>query len=123
MIEHPKSFTAGLLLAGQLVSEEQFEAAEPLLKSLIELVPEDASTNGPRRLLSEIYRRQGKLDDERLVLEQHLLRTADDLTAILRLQEIRHQQGNAAEVISLGRLVLAVDPFQADALERMADAR
>lgn len=120
--ENPKSFPALLVLAGQYVSGEQYEPAEVLLKELIALAPLDTSSNGPRRLLATVYEKQGKTEAEAAVLTEHLSLTADDLSAILRLQRIRSDSGDSAGVIELGKLVQAVDPFQTESLEMMAAA-
>ncbi len=119
---HPKNFPAGLSLAAKWINEKRLDAAELLLESLISLVPEDGSTNGPRVLLAGIYRQTSRSDKEELILAEHLKRNADDLPAVLRLQELFFNRGEFAMAAKLGHDVLAIDPFQPDAIIRMASA-
>ena len=116
--EHPASFPAMLVQASLLIQAGKPDEAEPVLKKLIELVPDDDSTNGPRRLLAEVYRSRNQPELEATILSDHLQRSADDLEATMRLQVLSEQQKQPERVIELGRAIFAIDPFQTEALLR-----
>ncbi len=120
--EHPQNFPATLLYASLLMKIDRLDEAEVVLKKLIEQVPQDDSTNGPRRMLAEIYKRQSQTDLEMQTLTEHLQRSADDLDAALRLQELCEQKKQQDRVVELGRTIFAIDPFQPAALIRTAAA-
>ncbi len=120
--EHPKNFPAMLLQASLLVKESKLVEAEAALKKLVELVPDDNSTNGPRRLLANVYKQIGNAEKEATTLTEHLQRTADDLEATVRLQELRELAKQPEQVEELGRAVVAIDPFQTVAVTRALNA-
>ena len=120
--EHPQNFPATLLYASLLMKAKRLDEAEEVLRKLIEQVPQDDSTNGPRRMLAEIYKRRSQTDLEMQTLTEHMQRSADDLDAALRLQELCEQQKQLDRVVELGRTIFAIDPFQSAALIRTAAA-
>jgi len=120
--EHPASFPAMLVQASLLIQAGRPDEAEPVLEKLIELVPDDDSTNGPRRLLADIYRNRNQPELEAAMLSEHLLRSADDLESAMRLHVLCEQQKQPERVIELGRAIFAIDPFQTEALLRTVAA-
>ena len=120
--QHPQNFPATLLYASLLLKADRLEEAEAVLKKLIEQVPQEDSTNGPRRLLAQIYKLRNQLEPEMQMLTEHLQHSADDLEAALRLQELCEQQKQQDRVVELGRTIFAIDPFQPAALIRTAAA-
>ena len=120
--KNPSNFTASMLLAVQLMEQNQLEKAESILKVLVEKVPDDVSVNGPRRMLAKIYQIQQNTTAESEVLSEHLARTADDLTAVLRLQELCEQLQDDGRIVELGWQAIAIDPFQTDAIVRMCNS-
>ena len=120
--QHPQNFPATLLYASLLLKADRLEEAEAVLKKLIEQVPQEDSTNGPRRLLAEIYKLRNQLEPEMQMLTEHLQHSADDLEAALRLQELCELQKQQDRVVELGRTIFAIDPFQPAALIRTAAA-
>lgn len=120
--EHPDNFPALLLQASLLMKGNSPDEAEIILKRLVEMVPDDDSTNGPRRLLAEVYRQRGQAAEEVAILTDHLKRSADDLDAALRLQEICEEQNQPERVVELGRTIVAIDPFQIGAIHRAVNA-
>ncbi len=120
--QHPQSFPAMLRYATLLIEADRLDNAEVELKKLIALVPQDDNTNGPRRLLAEVYKRRGQTELEIQILTEHLRYSADDLEAALRLQELCEQQKQQDRVIELGRTIFAIDPFQPLALTRTSSA-
>lgn len=120
--ENPTSFPALLMQATLLLQENKLDEAEAALKHLVELVPDDASTNGPRRRLADLFRKQGRPELEATTLAEHLQRSADDLAAALRLQELSESSGQLEKVVELGRTIVAIDPFQVAAIQRTLKA-
>ena len=120
--EHPGSFPAMHVQASLLIQAGRPDEAEPVLKKMIELVPDNDSTNGPRRLLAEVYRLRNQPELETAVLTEHLQRSADDLEATIRLQVLSTQQNQPERIIELGRAIFAIDPFQTEALLRTVAA-
>ena len=119
---HPQNFPAMLLYTTLLIKSGHLDEAESELKKLIALVPLDDSTNGPRRLLADVYKRRSQPESEMQTLTEHLQYSADDLEAALRLQELCEQQQLPDRVVVLGRTIFAIDPFQPTALNRTATA-
>lgn len=120
--QHPNNFAAMMTQASLLLRDNKLDEAESALKRLIELVPDDDSINGPRRLLADLYRKQNQPEQEATILAEHLLRSSDDLAAALRLQEISETTEQHAQAIALGRLIAAIDPFQIVAIQRTLKA-
>lgn len=120
--QHPLNFPALLLHSSLLIKEERLDDAETELKKLIELVPQNSSTNGPRRLLAEVYKQRNQTELEIQVLGEHLQYSADDLEAALRLQELCESQKQQEQVVELGKSIFAIDPFQPSALIRTSSA-
>ena len=119
---HPENFPARLLSASMLIKADQLDEVETELQKLIALVPQDNSTNGPRRLLADVYRRRSQAVLEIQTLTEHLQYSADDLDAALRLQELCELQHQPDRVVELGMIIFAIDPFQPAALNRTAAA-
>jgi hypothetical protein len=61
-------------------------------------------------------------DAERQVLTEHLQRTADDVQAALRLQELSLTAQAWPDVIRYGQQIFAADPFRTEVHERMLQA-
>ena len=120
--EHPQNFSAVLLYASMLIKSEQLEEAESQLKKLITLVPQDDHTNGPRKLLAEIYKQREQIEPEMQILSEHLEYSADDLEAALRLQQLCELEMQPDRVVELGKMIFAIDPFQPAALNRTVKA-
>jgi thioredoxin-like negative regulator of GroEL len=120
--ESPNSFPALLTEATLLIEAGQHQEAETSLRKLIERVPEDHQTNGPRRLLASLYRKQNQPVQEAKTLAEHLQRSADDLDAAIRLQELSESLGQPQQVVDMGRAIAGIDPFQIAAILRTLKA-
>ncbi len=120
--EHPDHFTAGLSLATRQIADGQDAQAESILRHLMTLVPDDVSPAGPRRLLAEICQRRGDCDGEMSLLRDHMLRSADDLPAAVRLQQLEFDNNRLSETVRLGWVIRGIDPFQPEPTSRMAAA-
>lgn len=119
---NPGSIPLGTLLAAALMESGQLDEAETELRRLMELNPDDAGPQSPRRLLAEVCRRQSRPEDERRLLEEHASRNADDLAALDRLQELMAEAGRPQAVVEYGTAIRAIDPFQVEPARRLADA-
>jgi len=120
--QHPDNYSALLSEASLLVESSQLAEAEAALKILIGRAPDDDSLNGPRRMLADVYRRNGQYEQEAAILSEHLLRTADDLEAALRLQELCDTANQPERVVELGQTIVAIDPFLVTAIQRTLKA-
>ncbi|MFN9719323.1 MAG: tetratricopeptide repeat protein, partial [Planctomycetota bacterium] len=118
LAEHPNHVPVMLMKAGLLLGNAQWNDAEVLLRSLIALAPDDDSLNGPRRLLASLYQKTNQPDLEAATLEEHLQANADDLEAMLRLQELLDARVDHERVMQLGAAIAAVDPFQISSIQR-----
>lgn len=116
--DHPGSLAALLFHAELLMSESMTREAEELLLTIVEKIPDDGSLTGPRTRLAELYRKQGRAEDEALMLSEHVRWTADDLAAAIRLQELAEASQRHHDVVEYGRLALAIDPFQTSVIQR-----
>lgn len=119
--EHPNNIPA-LARQAALQAESSPMDAEQTLRTMIRLVPEDDSPTSARRTLAELLRKQGRTAEEMQLLRDHLVRSADDVEAAARLQELCLSQMLWAEAVQLGRLIFAADPFRAGVLAQTADA-
>ena len=115
---HPSNFPALMTQASLLLQENRQEEAEAALKKLVEQVPGDASTNGPRRLLADVYRKRRETEQEAAILTEHLARTADDLEAAMRLQDLCIEAKQLERVIEQGQTIFGIDPFQIAAIQK-----
>jgi len=119
--QNPQHVPALLLLAQQQL-QAQDVAAEQTLRRVLELYPQDQGAGGARPLLAGLYRERGDVQSERQVLTEHLQRTADDVQAALRLQELSVSAQAWPDVIRYGQQIFAADPFRAEVQERMVQA-
>ncbi len=119
--QNPQHVPALLLLAQQQL-QAQDSAAEQTLRRVLELYPQDQGAGGARPLLAGLYRERGDVQSERQVLTEHLQRTADDVQAALRLQELSVSAQAWPDVIRYGQQIFAADPFRAEVQERMVQA-
>jgi tetratricopeptide (TPR) repeat protein len=119
--QNPQHVPALLLLAQQQL-QAQDSAAEQTLRRVLELYPQDQGAGGARPLLAGLYRERSDVQSERQILTEHLQRTADDVQAALRLQELSVSAQAWPDVIRYGQQIFAADPFRAEVQERMVQA-
>lgn len=119
--DHPDHFPGCLEYARQLVKTD-LEAAETELLRLVKLFPADVSSSGARSLLAAVYRQQGRSEQQRRVLQQHLAVTADDMSAAKQLLKLSVESQDWQRALESGRLVLAIDPAQTGVLRQLAAA-
>ena len=119
--QNPQHVPALLLLAQQQLQARDV-VAEQTLRRVLELYPQDQGAGGARPLLAGLYRERGDVQSERQILTEHLQRTADDVQAALRLQELSVSAQAWPDVIRYGQQIFAADPFRAEVQERMVQA-
>ncbi|MEZ6123952.1 MAG: tetratricopeptide repeat protein [Planctomycetaceae bacterium] len=117
-----RNYTLELQAAAQLVKAGQLAEASEVLKSLVELFPEDPGHSGARPLLATVLGRQGKTDEQIAVLTKHLEYTADDLPSALQLLTLRVDGQQWPEAVKTGQLVMAIDPLQPEATRQLLQA-
>ncbi len=115
---HPTSFAALMTQATLLLQDDKLDEAEAALKTLVELVPGDTSTNGPAGCWADVYRKRGDKEQEAAVLAEHLARTADDLEAAMRLQDLCNDAKQLERVVEQGQTIFGIDPFQIAAIQK-----
>lgn len=120
--QDPANYSAGLLVAADLLRENQLEAAAEKLQQLIQLHPEDNSPSGARPMLAMVYKRQTNTPRQIEVLSQHLQRSGDDLTAAMELQTLQTAAENWEQALAAGQMVLAIDPLQPAAVRQTLKA-
>ena len=89
---NPGHVPAMMQLSMMLQEEGQSAEAVEILQRIIEIFPEDESTDSARTRLAAIYREQGQTELEIQQLQEQLLRCADDLNSAIRLQEVQQQR-------------------------------
>ena len=119
---NPGHVPAMMQLAMMLQEEGQSAEAVEILQRIIEIFPEDESTDSARTRLAAIYREQGQTELEIQQLQEQLLRCADDLNSAIRLQEVQQQREAWDEVVRLGQRIFAIDPFRSGPIELWANA-
>ncbi|MGV2341847.1 MAG UNVERIFIED_CONTAM: hypothetical protein LVR18_50410 [Planctomycetaceae bacterium] len=85
-------------------------------------MPEDDSPSSARRTLAELLRKQGRTGEETELLREHIKRSADDVEAAIRLQQICVEQKLHSEVVQLGQLIFAADPFRTGPLLSLTES-
>lgn len=97
--------------AAGLISEKQWEAAKPPLKTLIELCPEQSGPNNAYALLAQAHRGLKETPEERKALEVWASQEADALEAYARLLEITQAAEDWPAVRQNAERFLAVNPL------------
>ncbi|MEQ8785041.1 MAG: tetratricopeptide repeat protein [Pirellulaceae bacterium] len=126
--EHPDNLAALSLQAQRLIDAEQWEQAKKPLTRLLELYPEDASSDGPRAMLAAVHRQLEETEDEKSVLNQMAAFDADAVTVRLRLLELCAAAKEWDAMIEHAEAALAVNPlipaphrYLAEAAEQTGD--
>ena len=109
-------------LCRSLIEEQKWTDALPIAKKIIEILPEDASENSGRMLLTSIYHRLEKTDDEREALVAIEQRSSDCLESLVRLVEIDLEKANQKAVLAWCDRILEIDPTQSSVHEYRATA-
>ncbi|MCF7974059.1 MAG: tetratricopeptide repeat protein [Phycisphaerae bacterium] len=122
LTDHPNSFWALTLQAGQFMAEQQWESAKAPLKRLIELYPAYTGEGNAYAMLAQVYRQLDETQEERAVLMQWIQHSADATEAYLRLMRMDAKEGQWASVLEQGERYLAVYPMLGEVHRLMAQA-
>ena len=111
LADHPNSFWALSLHAGNLLAEQKWEQAKEPLQKLISLYPGYVGQDNPYRLLAQVHRNLGETEQEAQVLGKLAALSPDAADAYDRLMEIGMEQNNWVQVIENSDRYLAVYPL------------
>jgi len=120
--ENPKSYWALKGMCRALVAEKRWTEAESLVKKLIQLLPDDSSSDNGRVMLAALYRGVGRIDDERATLVEIDQRSSDCLDELERLIEIDSENADDAAVFKWTGRILEIDPTRNNVHEQRATA-
>jgi tetratricopeptide (TPR) repeat protein len=120
--EHPQNYRALGRLAAQRLAAKQWAEAKPLLLTMLELYPQDATAGGPYSMLAQVCRELGDTDAERATLEKLAALSADDVDAFTRLMERSAAAEDWPATVKYGVRLLAVNPLRKAPYRQLAAA-
>ncbi len=120
--DHPSSFWALTLQAGQRMAESQWDPAKVPLTRLIDLYPAYTGEGHAYGMLAEAHRQLDETEEERAVLIQWIQHSADATEAYYRLMQIDAAQARWDQVWAQGQRYLAVYPMLGAVHRLMAQA-
>ncbi|MDA7905641.1 tetratricopeptide repeat protein [Mariniblastus sp.] len=106
--EHPNNLAGLNQEARQAIEEERWESARDALLKILEICPEMKSTYP---LLAQCHRKLDDPDEELKMLEQYAAMEANSVELLMRLLEIYSANSDWAEVKSVARKMLALNPL------------
>jgi arylsulfatase A-like enzyme/Tfp pilus assembly protein PilF len=104
-------------IAARLVSEDDHAGAVGQLEWVLE---EDPTIPQARLLLATAYRKVGRTDDAKTLLDEFLREDPDSVQALIAMATILSEEGQDEEVMAISKRALAVDDRNAQAYELMA---
>lgn len=120
--QHPNNYPVLLRLARQLVAENKWSDARPVLEQMRSLYPADASAEGLYPLLAKVHRELDEPDLERSAWEQLATMSAQNTEMFDRLTELAARAEDWEVVRRFSDRWLAVNPLQPAPYRRAADA-
>ncbi len=128
--QHPNNVPALRQYATRLIAAEQFEEAESVGRTLVDLCPLDYGPSSGHALLAAVYRKLQKTPEELEHLEAIASHSDDDLDTYQRLLDLHQEAGNWPAVAVSAERMLAVNPLipaphrlRARAAEELQDAQ
>jgi len=118
--ENPKSYWGIRGMCRALIKEKRWKEALPLAKQLIEILPEDASSDSGHSILAAIYRGMKQTDEERTALVAIEQRSPDCVESLLRLIDIDGEQEDHEAILRWCGRLLEIDPTRSDVHEQRA---
>lgn len=122
LAQHPNNFAALTAHAKSLIASSAWNKAKQPLRRLLRLCPEYVGSDNAYQMLALVHRRLEESNDERRVLEKYANRSADALSAYLRLLELQRQQEDWPGLRRNAERALAVNPLIAPPYRAMAEA-
>jgi arylsulfatase A-like enzyme/Flp pilus assembly protein TadD len=104
-------------IAAQLISEDDHAGAVRQLEGVLD---EDPAIPQARLLLATSYRKVGRTDDAKALLDEFLRDDPDSVQALIAMAGILSEEGRTEEVLAISKRALAVDDRNARAYELMA---
>jgi len=104
-------------IAAQLISEDDHAGA---VRQLEGVLAEDPSVPQARLLLATSYRKVGRNDDAKALLDEFLRDDPDSVQALIAMAGILSEEGQTEEVLAISKRALAVDAKNTQAYELMA---
>lgn len=108
---HPTNFWVMTRNARQLVSEERWTEAQPILEELVENIPDFVGEPSPYRMLAETYGALENTNAEKHILTEFAAREDEATDVYLRLMEQAAGEKEWPVVIENAQRYLAVDPL------------
>ncbi len=117
LASNPKSYWGLKGTCRSMIHEKRWMEALPLAKELIDILPEDASSDSGYSLLAAIYRGSERIDDERKELVAIEQRSSDCIDALSRLIEIDLQRDDHKATLEWCNRILEIDPMRSSVHE------
>lgn len=104
-------------LAGQLISEDDHHGAARQLEMVL---AEDPAIPQARLLLASSYKKVGRRDDAKSILDEYLREDPESVQALITMAGLLAEEGSTEEVLAICRRTLAVDERNTQAYSLMA---
>lgn len=108
---HPDNIHVLEEKAGELVAEENWDEAIPILEKLASLYPRQNGGMNAYSMLASIYRDTGETEKEKAALADAVKYDAEPREALLRLIEIASEEEDHASARKYAKLLLEVNPL------------
>lgn len=115
------SLADALGTAADLIREQEYDQAIPLLERAKQQFPEYAGPGGPYRLLAQIYLERGDRQKAAAELEKHTTINETDYEANIQLAELWSQLGNTAGAAAALERAMFIYPLQPQPHARLAE--
>ena len=120
--DHPKSYWGIKGMCRVLIEEKRWKEALPFAKQLVEMVPDDATSNSGRTAFAAIYRGLNQVDEERSALVAIEQRSPDCIDQLSRLIEIDMERADYESLVRWCERVLEINPMRSNVHEQRAVA-
>jgi tetratricopeptide (TPR) repeat protein len=107
---HPNNLWALKQHAQNLINDNKLEQAKEPLNKFIELFPENIGPDSAYIILSQVYQKLGKVEQEKQTLENFCKYTSNSIYAYTRLMEIAIDENKWEEVAKNCERYIAVNP-------------
>ncbi len=119
--EEDGPFARALRAGAQALADGNLDVARPELEEAARLFPEAGGPAGPHALLARLHRRRGDVQAEAAALSAWVAVDESAYDGLLRLAEIRAQEGARTAAAEALERALWIFPFEPAVHERLAD--
>lgn len=109
--KHPNNFTANQMHVNQLLERKNWKEAVKAADKFIALLPEFTEGGNGYVMKARALREMGDAEGEAAVLEELASRSAEALSAYLRLVDVNFEQENWKGVLANAERGIAINPF------------